>query len=198
MISAPSGVGKSTLIRLLMESVPDLRFSVSHTTRARRASEHEGQDYFFVSRQWFEKMAASGQFIEFANVHRDLYGTSRRHLEQARRGGRDLILDIDVQGQKQIRQWFPDAITVFILPPSLKILKSRLLNRNSESKQSIRLRLSEARLEIARWKEYEYLVVNDELYRASQQLRAIVLATRARRDCIGRAAKNILKSFGGP
>ncbi len=197
MISAPSGVGKSTLIRLLMESVPDLCFSVSHTTRARRAGEQEGRDYFFVSRQRFEKMSASGQFLEWTNVLGNLYGTSRRHLEQARRGGRDVILDIDVQGQKQIRQSLPDVITVFILPPSFRMLKSRLLNRSSESKQVIRLRLSEARREIARWKEYDYLVVNDDLDRASQQLRAIVLAARARRDCLGRAAEKILKSFGG-
>jgi guanylate kinase len=190
-------VGKSTLIRLLLESVPLLQFSISHTTRPRRAAEQEGRDYFFVERDRFESMVAADEFVEWANVHGNLYGTARKHLEEVRNTGRDLILDVDVQGQQQVRKKLPEAITVFILPPSFGELKIRLLNRGSETDQAIQRRLKQAGEEIARWKDYDYLVVNDELHQAFEQLRAIVLATRARRGAIQNQAKEILETFGG-
>lgn len=197
VISAPSGVGKSTLIRLLLESVPLLHFSISHTTRPRRAAEQDGRDYFFVERDKFESMIAADEFVEWANVHGNLYGTSRGHLEEVRKAGPDVILDVDVQGQGQVKKKLPEAITVFILPPSFGELKTRLLSRGSESDRAIQSRLEQAGEEIARWKDYDYLVVNDELHRAFEQLRAIVLATRARRGAVQSKAEKILETFGG-
>ena len=197
VISAPSGVGKSTLIRLLLESVPRLRFAVSHTTRERRWGEKDGQEYFFVTRARFEKMAASDRFVEWADIHGNLYGTSRRLLNQARRGGWDVILDIDVQGQKQVGKQFPDAIKIFILLPSFRELKKRLQNRGTDSKREMEVRLGKAAQELARWKEYDYLVFNEELHSAFEQLRAIVMAARARRARVSREAVKILKTFGG-
>ncbi len=190
-------MGKSTLIRLLLESVPRLRFAVSHTTRERRRGEKDGQDYFFVTRARFEKMAASGRFVEWAGIHGNLYGTSRRLLNQARRGGWDVILDIDVQGQKQVGKQFPDAIKIFILPPSFRELKKRLQNRETDSKREMEVRLGKAAKELARWKEYDYLVFNEELHSAFEQLRAIVMAARARRARVSREAVKILNTFGG-
>ena len=190
-------MGKSTLIRLLLESVPRLRFAVSHTTRERRRGEKDGEDYFFVTRARFEKMAATGRFVEWAGIHGNLYGTSRRLLNQARRGGWDVILDIDVQGQKQVAKQIPDGIKIFILPPSYRELKKRLHNRGTDSKREMEIRLGKAGKELARWKEYDYLVVNEELHSGFEQLRAIVMASRARRTRLSREAVRILKTFGG-
>jgi len=197
VISAPSGAGKSTLVRRLIASLPDLAFSVSYTTRPPRAGEKEGRDYFFVSRKRFEKMLAAGDFIEWAEVFGHLYGTSKRQMDAALAAGRDVLLDIDIQGHQQVRKRLPEAISVFVMPPSLEELKRRLTSRHADSPQAIERRLAAARKEITHWPEYDYLVVNDRLSPATEALRAIVRAARLRRGSQAERARDICKTFGG-
>jgi guanylate kinase len=197
VISAPSGAGKSTLIRHLLGAFPDLGFSVSYTTRPPRVGEDHGRDYFFVSRKVFEGMIARHEFVEWADVYGHLYGTARKQLHAAQTAGRDILLDIDVQGHRQVRERLPEAISVFILPPSFRELARRLRNRRSDASEQIERRLCTAREEINHWPEYDYLVVNDSLANAIQVLRGIVQAARFR--CLnqeGRVRK-IVKTFGG-
>jgi len=197
VISAPSGSGKSTLVRRLMASVPDLTFSVSHTTRPRREGEKEGRDYFFLTRQRFKKMIAAGDFIEWAEVFGHLYGTSKGQIDRALAAGRDVLLDIDVQGHQQVRKRLPEALSVFVMPPSFRELKRRLTERHSDSPQVIERRLAAARHEISHWPDYDYLVINDRLAPATQALRAIVRAGRFRRQNQAERAQEICKTFGG-
>ena len=197
VISAPSGAGKSTLVRRLVASLPDLAFSVSHTTRPRREGEKEARDYFFVSRRRFASMIAAGEFIEWAEVFGHLYGTTKAQLERTLAGGRDVLLDIDVQGHQQVRKRLPEALSVFILPPSFQELKRRLTNRHSDAPEDVERRLAAARQEISHWPEYDYLVVNDRLLRATQALRAIVRAGRLRRENQAVRAQEICRTFGG-
>jgi len=197
IISAPSGSGKSTLVRRLITSLPDLAFSVSYTTRPRRTGEKEGRDYFFVTRKRFERMIAAGDFIEWAEVFGHLYGTSKGQIEKALKAGRDVLLDIDVQGHQQVKQRLPEALSVFVMPPSFQELKRRLTHRHSDAPQVIERRLATARQEIAHWPEYDHLVVNDRLGPATQALRAIVRAGRFRRQNQAERAQEICKTFGG-
>ena len=197
VISAPSGSGKSTLIKRLMAAVPGLRFSVSYTTRAPRAGERQGRDYFFVSRKVFKGMIARREFVEWADVYGHLYGTAGKQLRMAQDSGRDILLDIDVQGHAQVRKRLPEAISVFILPPSFPELERRLRDRHSDAPEEIERRLHTAHKEIAHWREYDYLVVNDRLDDAAQALRAIVRAARFRRPNQAARARKILESFGG-
>jgi guanylate kinase len=197
VISAPSGSGKSTLVRRLIASLPDLAFSVSHTTRPRREGEKDGREYFFVTRKRFERMIAAGDFIEWAEVFGHLYGTSKGQIERTLKAGRDVLLDIDVQGHKQIRKRLPEALSVFVMPPSFRELKRRLTDRHSDSPQAIERRLEAAREEISHWPDYDYLVVNDRLWLATQALRAIVRAGRFRRQNQAERAQGICKTFGG-
>ena len=197
IISAPSGSGKSTLVRRLIASLPDLAFSVSYTTRPQRTSEKEGRDYFFVTRKRFERMIAVGDFIEWAEVFGHLYGTSKAQIEKALKAGRDVLLDIDVQGHQQVKQRLPEALSVFVMPPSFQELKRRLMHRHSDAPQVIERRLAAARQEIAHWPEYDHLVVNDRLGPATQALRAIVRAGRFRRQNQAERAREICKTFGG-
>lgn len=186
IISAPSGSGKTTLTNELLRLVPELEFSVSYTTRKPRGSELSGREYHFVSRDEFEQMIARGEFLEHANVFGDFYGTARRYLEEARRRGRDLVLDIDVQGEAQIKQKMPEAVSIFILPPSRDVLEMRLRNRSQaehmDSQEVIRRRLQEARKEIENYPNYDYILVNDRLEQSIAQLKAIVAAERLRRS----------------
>ena len=197
VISAPSGSGKSTLVRRLIASLPDSAFSVSHTTRPRREGEKEGRDYFFVTRRRFERLIAAGDFIEWAEVHGHLYGTSKGQIDKALKAGRDILLDIDVQGHQQVRKRLPEALSVFVMPPSLRELKRRLAERHSDSPLVIERRLAAARQEITRWPDYDYVVVNDHLSLATQALRAIVRAGRFRRQNQAERAREICKTFGG-
>jgi guanylate kinase len=197
VISAPSGAGKSTLVRHLMASVPTLTFSISHTTRLPRPGEKNGRDYFFVSPGRFERMAAAGDFIEWAEVFGNLYGTSWKQLRASQERGADVLLDIDVQGHRQVRRCLPEALSVFVLPPSFQVLERRLRNRRSEAPEAIEKRLTTARKEIASWPEYDYLVVNNRLSRATQDLRAVVLTARLRRQNQEEHAQEISKTFGG-
>ncbi|NDY41639.1 guanylate kinase [Dissulfurirhabdus thermomarina] len=180
VISAPSGAGKTTLCRRLLAEVAGLDFSVSHTTRPPRPGEVDGRDYHFVDREVFEAMRARGDFLEWAEVHGNLYGTSRQAVSAALAAGRDVLLDIDVQGAREIRRVFPGACYVFILPPSLEALEARLRGRGSEDEAAAALRLANARRELHAASEYDYVVVNDELDAACEGLRAIVTARRLR------------------
>ncbi len=197
VLSAPSGAGKTTLIHRLRAAMPELAFSVSYTTRARRPGERNGREYFFVSPARFRSMVRSGAFAEWAKVHADLYGTPRRQLQMAQHGGRDVVLDIDVQGYRQLKRRFPEAAGIFILPPSFRELERRLRLRRQDSPNAIVRRLEDARQEIAAWKEYDYLVVNDDLRSALRALCAIVTAIRHRPEPLGRRVKYLWKNFGG-
>jgi len=197
VISAPSGAGKSTLIKRLVAASPGLRFSISHTTRAPRATEKNGRDYFFVSPKVFERMVRRDEFVEWADVYGHLYGTAQKQLHAAQEAGQDILLDIDVQGHQQVRQRLPEAVSVFILPPSFSELSRRLRERHSDGPEEIERRLQTARKEIVRWFEYDFVVVNDRLQDATQALLAIVQAAHFRRPCQASRVEQIIGTFGG-
>jgi guanylate kinase len=187
IISAPSGSGKTTLANLLRERVADLLFAVSYTTRERRVNESNGREYFFVPRDEFEKMVAAGDFLEHAEVYGKHYGTPRRFLAEAEAKGQDLLLDIDVQGEEQIKRKLPTAVSVFILPPSRAELEKRLRKRGDaysekiDSEETIQRRLRTAAREIEKYPNYDYILVNDQLEPSFTHLRAIVEYERAKR-----------------
>ena len=184
IISAPSGSGKSTLVNELRKAVSNLEFSVSYTTRPPRGSEQDGHEYFFISRDEFERLLAEDALLEHADVFGNYYGTARRFLESARERGNDLLLDIDVQGERQVKQRIPDAVSIFILPPTRKELESRLRRRSQAegkwSEEVIQKRLATAAREIENYKNYDYILVNDQLEQSIDELKAIVLAERVR------------------
>ena len=180
VVSAPSGAGKTTLCRRLLQALPGLVFSVSHTTRAPRANERSGEDYHFVTREEFEARRKGGEFLEWAVVGGELYGTSSRQVEEVLRAGHDVLLDVDTQGAMAVRRLRPEAVLIFILPPGPEALRARLLARGSESEESLEKRLRLAAAEVARAGEYDYQVVNDDLDSAFDRLRSIVVATRCR------------------
>ena len=182
IISAPSGSGKSTLVDKVRGEVPGLEFSVSYTTRPPRGSEQNGQEYFFVSRPQFEEMIRQDQFLEYADVYRNYYGTARRFLRQAEDHGKDLLLDIDVQGAEQIMRKIPRAIGVFILPPDRNTLEKRLRSRSQDREPDIPLRLATATREIENYSKYDYILVNDRLEESTEALKAILLAERLKRS----------------
>jgi guanylate kinase len=197
VVSAPSGSGKSTLVERLLAAMPGLRFSVSYTTRPPRQGEKNGREYFFVSRRKFRRMAAGGEFIEWAEVFGQFYGTAEQQLRAAQEAGQDVLLDIDVQGHAQLRHKLPEAVSIFVLPPSYAELERRLRERHSDTPEVIERRLDEARQEIRHWAEYDYLVVNGRLAQATKELRAIVEAARARRQVREVHAREISQTFGG-
>jgi guanylate kinase len=182
IISAPSGSGKSTLVNQLRSLVPGLDFSVSWTTRGPRGSEQESREYHFTSRDHFEEMVRKGEFLEYADVFGNYYGTPRSALDEAFARGRDLLLDIDVQGAGQVRSKMPDAVSIFLMPPSPEILATRLRNRSRAEgaiqEGIITRRLAKARQEIENYREYGYILVNDILDRAVEEMSAIVAAER--------------------
>jgi guanylate kinase len=186
IISAPSGSGKSTLVSELRKQVSGVDFAVSWTTRAPRGSEENGREYHFTSREEFERMAETGLFLEYAEVFGNLYGTARLSLDDARADGHDLLLDIDVQGAAEVRRKMPEAVSIFVLPPNPKVLRTRLRNRSRAegvvNEAELYRRLSEASKEIENFRQYSYILVNDILDRAVAQLEAIVLAERFYRN----------------
>ncbi|HET6514741.1 MAG TPA: guanylate kinase [Thermodesulfovibrionales bacterium] len=184
IVSAPSGAGKTTLCRELTAVLPDIRHSVSYTTRPPRKGEADNRDYTFVKEEEFRRMIREGAFVEWAVVHGNLYGTSRQRLEEMRKEGIDVILDIDTQGARQLRLNYRDGLYIFVLPPSLDVLKKRLDDRMSNAPDDIKLRMKRAVEEIREYKNYDYVIVNDILAEALSELKAIVLAERVKRENI--------------
>ncbi|HEX7375259.1 MAG TPA: guanylate kinase [Steroidobacteraceae bacterium] len=174
MIAAPSGAGKTTLVRALMEREPHLRFSISYTTRARRPNEVHGKDYYFVTRDEFERMVAAGAFLEHAQVFDNCYGTPRQQVEESLAAGQDLILEIDWQGAAQVRAALPECISIFILPPSRSELERRLRGRGTDAEDVIRRRLADAASDMTHWREFDHVVVNEVFPAALRALLAIV------------------------
>jgi guanylate kinase len=195
IISAPSGSGKSTLTQKLLERVEGLRFSVSYTTRKPRGKERDGEDYFFVSREEFEARAAKHEFLEHAEVFGNYYGTHCGELDRASNDGVDLVLDIDVQGARQLKGRIPDAVSIFVLAPSREILEQRLRARSQDSEPVIELRLRDAAEEIRNYEAYDYVLVNREVEMSVDTLVSIVKATRSRRDRMEEQIRPILETF---
>jgi guanylate kinase len=195
VVSAPSGTGKSTLSQRLIERVPDLVFSTSVTTRPPRQGEVDGQDYFFVDDAKFDAMVRAGDFVEWVQVYERRYGTSRPWLEQVLASGKDVLLDIETTGALNIRRAIPDAVMVFILPPSVQALEARLRGRGKDSEEQVRLRLQHARHEMDLYHAYDYLIVNDDLDRAYRQFESVIWATRARKERMLATAQAILGEF---
>jgi guanylate kinase len=195
IISAPSGSGKSTLVRSLMNNVPRLKFSISYTTREKRGAEKDGEDYHFVSREDFEAMLARDEFLEWAQVFGNYYGTHRSILDQAAAAGSDVVLDIDVQGARQLKEKIPEAVSVFILAPSRQVLEQRLRARGEDREQVILRRLGDAADEIRKYKDYDYVLINRELAEAEATLAAIVRAERVRRTRIEDQIRPVLDTF---
>jgi guanylate kinase len=183
IISAPSGSGKSTLVGRIRETVLNLEFSISYTTRKPRGAEQNGREYFFISRQEFEAMIRNGEFLEYARVFEtDYYGTARRFLQKAEDEGSDLLLDIDVQGAEQIKRKLPNAVSIFIMPPNRSELERRLRERSQDSAEVIQRRLETARREIENYGKYDYILVNDRLSDSVKALEAILLSERQKRS----------------
>ncbi|HDD44493.1 MAG TPA: guanylate kinase [Candidatus Desulfofervidus auxilii] len=180
VISAPSGTGKTTLIRILMSRFPEMVFSVSCTTRPPRPGELHGRDYFFITETEFKNMVEHGEMLEWAKVHGHYYGTPLPFIKEKLAAGKDIILDIDVQGARQVKEKLPEAILIFIIPPSLKELKKRLLKRSTESLEIIAKRLKVAQKEIKMAKEFDFIVVNTEIKTALKELECIIFATKAK------------------
>lgn len=195
VVSAPSGAGKTTLVERLVEQVPYLKMSRSYTSRRARAGETDAVDYNFVTRERFEEMAAAGEFLEWADVFGNLYGTSaadtNRHLE----AGHDVVLVIDVQGARKVRRRGVETTAIFVMPPSFAILEQRLRGRSKDSEEAIQHRLQIARQEVAAFAEYDFIVVNDEVTRAVDKLRSIVIGQRARLRCMRGEAERIIGTF---
>lgn len=184
-------------MRRLLRSVRGLQFSISYTTRLPRAREKNGRDYFFVSHARFREMIAARDFVEWAKVYGNFYGTSRRQIVESQQAGRDILLDIDVQGHRKVRRRLPEAVSVFLLPPSYQELRRRLVRRHSDVPEVIEKRLAAAREEIRYWREYEYVVVNEDLEQAVRALRAILAASRFRRNPQEGKIHQICRTFGG-
>jgi len=178
IVVAPSGAGKTSLVAALLQAEPGVELSVSYTTRAPRDGEVNGKSYHFVDRAAFESMIAAGDFLEYAEVYGNYYGTSARWLRERLAAGRDILLEIDWQGARQVRKVFGEAVAVFILPPSLPVLEARLRGRATDSEDVIQRRLSEARMEIDQVAEYDYLIVNDDFEQARMDLISVIRSQR--------------------
>jgi guanylate kinase len=196
IVSAPSGAGKTTLVCAVAERDSQVKESVSFTSRAPRTGEKEGEHYHFVARAEFEAMIERGEFLEWAEVHGNLYGTSRRLVQELRAAGRDVILTIDVQGAAQARVLFPDAVSVFVMPPSRETLLERLDTRGANTLDDLQLRLGNALYELAQYKNFDYVIVNDDLHSATGELAAIVIAERCRQQRRSEVAEQIIGTFG--
>ncbi|HEY7169698.1 MAG TPA: guanylate kinase [Vicinamibacterales bacterium] len=195
IVSAPSGAGKTTIVERLVEEMPQLRMSRSYTSRAARQGEIDGVDYNFVTRARFEEMIAAEEFLEWADVFGNLYGTCAGDTERMLAAGDDVVLVIDVQGARQVRSRQSGAICVFVMPPSFAELEHRLRGRSKDSEAAIRRRLTVAKDEVASFSEYDYIVVNDELASAVDRLRSIVIAERARRARMCPVGEQIVRTF---
>ena len=180
ILSAPSGTGKTSLIEALSQTDTDLSLSVSYTSRSMRLGEVEGHDYYFVERKIFEQMLEHGEFLESAEVYGNLYGTSQKWINKAIDSGQDILLEIDTQGAQQVRRFFSNAVSIFVLPPSIKVLETRLRNRNQDCEEAIARRMAAARQEISHVSEYDYVIINENLDKALRELVCVVQAERLR------------------
>ena len=180
ILSAPSGTGKTSLTKSLLRKDINLWLSISYTSRLMRPSEIEGHDYFFVERNVFEQMLGDGEFIESAEIYGNLYGTSQKWINEAINSGKDILLEIDGQGARQVRKIFSDVVSIFILPPSLEVLEDRLKNRNQDSKEVIAKRMAAAKEEISHVSEYDYVIINDNIDIALRDLVSVVQSERLR------------------
>jgi guanylate kinase len=197
IVSGPSGSGKSTLVQKILE-LPGTMLAVSCTTRAPRVTEKQGKWYNFVSEPEFQQMVARGEFLEHAQVFgKNLYGTPKKWLEEARAQGKDLVLEIDVQGALQVKEKMPDAVAIFVVPPSREDLERRIRERGQDSEEDIRRRLERARQEMSNYRRYDFVIINDDLERAGREVQAIVLGGRCRIERREDKILEILKSFGG-
>ena len=195
VVSAPSGAGKSTLTQRLVQTVPDLVFSISFTTRKPRPGEVDGHDYFFINDARFDAMVREGGFVEWVQVYGHRYGTGRDWLNGVLGTGRDVLLDIETTGALNVRQAMPEARMIFILPPSAASLEQRLRSRGKDSDEQIRIRLEHARHELERYPAYDYLILNDDLELAYRQFESVIYATRASRERMAPVARRILEGF---
>lgn len=195
VVSSPSGGGKGTLIRRALQMVPNLGYSISWTTRQPRTGEQDGRDYYFVSPEAFEQMRAQNGFLEWALVHGNLYGTARAEVERVMAEGGDVVLEIDVQGAAIVHAGMKNTVSVFIIPPSFDVLRTRLAARNSEALPDLTLRLHNSRGEVERYREFDYVVLNDVADRAAHQLASIVYAERARRERQSALVRRVLETF---
>ena len=195
VVSAPSGGGKGTLIQRVLDNVPNLSYSVSFTTRAPRSGEINGREYFFVTPEKFEQMVAADEFLEWAHVHSKRYGTSRQQVSREISEGRDIILEVDVQGAASVRELIPDSVSIFILPPSFEVLRQRLQARGTDSLEELDLRMRNAPKELEHYSAFQYLIINDDADRAADDLRAIIQAERARLSRQESQIKKIVNAF---
>ena len=195
IVSAPSGAGKTTLVERLVEQIPHLKMSRSYTSRPARDGEADGVDYNFVTRERFEAMAATGEFLEWAPVFGNLYGTRAAETDALLDAGHDVVLVIDVQGARKVRARQIETVAVFVMPPSFDVLEQRLRGRSKDSEDAIQRRLQVARAEVAAFAEYDFVIVNDELTTAVDQLRGIVIAERARLQRMRAGAESIVRTF---
>jgi len=180
VVSSPSGGGKGTIIRHVLDVVPNLSYSVSFTTRAPRPGETNGVEYFFISREVFHEMVAAGEFLEWACVHGNYYGTAKEQVAEETAAGIDIVLEVDVQGAASVRQLLLDSVSIFILPPSYEVLKARLVSRGTDSPEELAVRLRNAPDELRQYSAFDYVIINDEVERAAAQLASIIYAERAR------------------
>lgn len=183
IIAAPSGAGKTTLVKALVDSLIKLTVSISHTTRPKRTGEQSGLNYYFIEKNEFEQMIAHGDFLEYASIFDHFYGTSKKWVEETLKKGWDVILEIDWQGHQQIKRLFKDSIGIFILPPSLHDLQERLIKRNQDHPDVIKKRLADAKETISHINEFDYVIVNDEFTHALQDLKTIIEAGRLTKKC---------------
>lgn len=197
IVSGPSGAGKTALAAKVLQTLPKLKFSVSYTTRPPRGAEQNGVEYFFVTRPEFQSLIRGGDLLEWAEVHGNLYGTSKRHVGDLLEKGNDVLLDIDVQGAQIIRGKRADSVGIFILPPSFQVLENRLRNRSLDDEVTVERRLKIACEEIRHYENYDYLIINEDMGCAASELQSIIVSRRCRLAARAQPAESILASFGG-
>ena len=195
IISSPSGGGKGTLIREILKNVPNVGYSVSYTTREMRPGEVHAKDYFFVSTKEFKEKVRANEFLEFATVHGNFYGTSIKQVENELENGRDIILEIDVQGAEIVLKKVSEAVSIFILPPSYEVLRGRLIARQTESDEDLAVRLSNAKMEVENFSEFDYILINDEIEKATSDLQSIITAERLKCARQNPLIRDIILSF---
>ena len=197
ILSGPSGAGKSALTEYALRTLPDMKFSISYTTRPPRGDEQDGVEYFFTDSAKFKSLAAAGEFLEWAEVHGNYYGTSRSFIEESLGRGNNVILDIDVQGARAVKKACPEAVSIFILPPSFDTLRERLMRRSLDNAGVIEKRLKIARDEISQYLNYDYLIINNDLEKAEREFAAVIVGAGCRINARRNEAASIMENFGG-